>query len=412
MIREDSRPVRGRADLLRLCDIPPRRAAQPSAWQTCQELSLLEQVAARARALLSAETDQALVRARTSGETLVATLRLLLILAFVLITVLHPSENARSLEFAVSAAALVYAALLLALAMTVRATWLSWASTGIDVTLITSAMGVYVVAGQPFSALTNRVFFESYFFVLITGTLRYDWRLCLFATVLSLSEFLGLSAYITSRWANDPGEAGFSPYVHTLRVVLLAATGLSSMVVARWARHLRLMVGTDHLTGLSQRRPFLERIEEELRRSTSDRSTLSVALLDVDEFKKFNDRHGHLAGDQALQFLALRLRRSVRASDLVARFGGEEFVIAFPRMDVERAVRRVNELREELASLPLPVGGETFRLTVSGGVGSWPADGETFESVLARVDERLYEAKRLGRNRVVGPGGHLRVADA
>src|SRR5262249_4608507 len=116
-----------------------------------------------------------------------------------------------------------------------------------------------------------------------------------------------------------------------------------------------------------------------------------------------NDTNGHLAGDQALQLLAMRLRRSVRASDLVARFGGEEFVIAFPRMDVERAVKRVNELREELAGVPIPVGGETMHLTGSGGVGSWPADGENFETVLAVVDRRLYEAKRLGRNRVVGP---------
>src|SRR5215468_3446715 len=115
------------------------------------------------------------------------------------------------------------------------------------------------------------------------------------------------------------------------------------------------MVGTDHLTGLCQRRPFLERIEEELQRSVGGRASLSVALLDVDEFKKFNDTHGHLAGDRALQLLAGRLRKSVRSSDLVARFGGEEFVIAFPRLDVDRALRRVNELRAELGNVPIPV---------------------------------------------------------
>jgi diguanylate cyclase (GGDEF)-like protein len=81
-------------------------------------------------------------------------------------------------------------------------------------------------------------------------------------------------------------------------------------------------------------------------------------------------------------------------------------------MDVERAVKRVNELREELGLVPIPISGQSHRLTVSGGVGSWPTDGETFEQVLARVDERLYEAKRLGRNRVVGPKGHLRIADS
>jgi diguanylate cyclase (GGDEF)-like protein len=374
-------------------------------------LRRLEELAARVRALLSDDTDQALVRARTTGETLVATLRLLLVLGYVIVTLLHLSTKAWTLEVAISVGAIVYAGMLLALALTVHATWVSWASTAIDITLITSTMAVYIVAGTPYGALTNRVYFEIYFFILITGALRYDWRLCLFATLLALAQFVGLGVFITSRWPSPSATTGYSPYVQSLRIVLLAATGLSSVVVARWARHLRLMVGTDHLTGLSQRRPFLERIEEELRRSTSDRATLSVALLDVDEFKKFNDSHGHLEGDRALQTLAMRLRRSVRASDLVARFGGEEFVIAFPRMDVERAVKRVNELREELSSVPLSIGGQTFRLTVSGGVGSWPADGETFDAVLAQVDERLYEAKRQGRNRVVGPRGHLRVAD-
>ncbi|HUM10199.1 MAG TPA: diguanylate cyclase [Myxococcaceae bacterium] len=373
-------------------------------------MSLFEQVAARARALLSDDTDQALVRARTSGEVLVAALRLVLVVGFVAVTLTQLSEKAWTLEVTISAAAVVYALLLLGVAKTFRASWVSWASTAIDVTLITAAMVVYVVAGDPLGAVNNRIFFESYFFVLITGALRYDWRLCLFATLLALAEFLGLSAFITSRWSSAAATE-FSPYVHSLRIVLLAVTGTSSVVVARWARHLRLMVGTDHLTGLSQRRPFLERIEEELRRSTSDRATLSVALLDVDDFKKFNDNHGHMEGDRALQTLALRLRRSVRASDLIARFGGEEFVIAFPRMDVERAVRRVNDLREELAGVPLSIGGQTFRLTVSAGVGSWPADGDTFEAVLARVDERLYEAKRQGKDRVMGPRSLLKVAD-
>jgi two-component system, cell cycle response regulator len=368
---------------------------------------------ARLRALLSDDSDQALVRARASGETLVAVLRLGLISAFVVLTLFGLSPTSRSVEIAVCLAALVYAGLLLAVAMTVKSPWVPWASTAIDITLITSALVIYVIAGDPVGAVTNRIFFESYFFVLVTGTLRYDWRLCLFATVFAVGQFLGLSAYVTAHVPAELLNKQQSPFflVHSLRIVLLTVTGASSVVVARWARHLRLMVGTDHLTGLSQRRPFLERIEEELRRSTSSRATLSVALLDVDEFKKFNDTHGHLAGDQALQLLAMRLRRSVRASDLVARFGGEEFVIAFPRMDVERAVKRVNELREELGLVPIPVGGQSHRLTVSGGVGSWPADGESFEQVLARVDERLYEAKRLGRNRVVGPRGHLRVAE-
>jgi diguanylate cyclase (GGDEF)-like protein len=140
---------------------------------------------------------------------------------------------------------------------------------------------------------------------------------------------------------------------------------------------------------------------------------MSLASARRRRVQRFNDSYGHLSGDRALQLLAERLRKAVRTSDLVARFGGEEFVVAFPRMDVERAVKRVNELRAELASVQIPVAGEGNKtLTLSAGVGSWPADGETFEDVLARIDERLYEAKAQGRNRVIGPRSHLRtVAD-
>jgi diguanylate cyclase (GGDEF)-like protein len=163
------------------------------------------------------------------------------------------------------------------------------------------------------------------------------------------------------------------------------------------------MVGTDELTGLSQRRPFLERVEEQMTGNPAARRTLSIAVLDVDEFKKFNDAFGHLAGDRALQLLAERLRAAVRASDLVSRFGGEEFVVAFPGMDVEQAVVRVESLRIKLAQVAIPVNGSSHRLTVSAGVGSYPVDGATFTEVLAQADARLYEAKRRGRNCVVGP---------
>ena len=342
-------------------------------------------------------------------------MRLAFVTVFGLLVLFNPSPGTRTAEIGLVLGAMAYASLLLLGAAKIRDAWISWVSTAVDVSLISASLLLFAIAGYPHEALNNRLFFEVYFFVLVNATLRYDWRLCAFATGLVLLQFLGLTAFVTTHWKlssfKSPGGGFYNPFLHTLRVVLLGAVGVSTVAVARWARHLRLMVGTDHLTGLSQRRPFLERVEEELQRST-ERSTMSVALLDVDEFKKFNDSHGHLAGDRALQILAGRLRKSVRGSDLVARFGGEEFVIAFPRMDVDRAVRRVNELRAELARIPIPVGGESLHLTVSAGIGSWPADGQTFDEVLAKVDERLYEAKRQGRNQVIGPRGHLRVAEA
>jgi len=182
---------------------------------------------------------------------------------------------------------------------------------------------------------------------------------------------------------------------------MLGGHGVATIAIALWARHLRLMVGTDQLTGLLQRRPFYERIEEELQRADIGRTTLSIAIFDVDEFKRFNDQLGHLEGDRALQRIGEQLRKAVRTTDLVSRYGGEEFVIAFPRMDVQLATRRAEALRAEIAALGL--GTEDAPLTISGGVASWPADGTTFEEVLRRADERLYGAKAAGRNLVIGP---------
>ena len=379
-------------------------------------MTLLQRVAAQLRALLSADTDQALVRARTSGEVLVATMRLALIVAIVIANGIYYPEVMRStLGLALTLAAPLYAAGMLALAFKVQGAWIAWASCALDVTLISVTLFLFVVTGEPLGAVNNKFLFETYSFVVINSILRFDWRLCAFSAALAFVQFLGITSYVAAHWdlatLQSPSFGAFNSATHTFRMIVLVAAGASSVAAAKWARHLRLMVGTDHLTGLSQRRPFLERIQEELERSGA-RTSLSVALFDVDEFKRYNDRFGHLDGDRALQLLAQRLRKLIRTTDLAARFGGEEFIVAFPRMDVARATRRVNELRLELAKTVLPTSNGPQHLTVSAGVGSWPEDGQSFDEVLARVDERLYEAKGAGRNKVVGPSRLRSVADA
>ncbi len=326
---------------------------------------------------------------------------------FVLVTSLTLNGGpAPQLQISLSVSALFYAGALYWWATRSTNPWMPWVSCALDVTLTSVALTVFLVAGDPVGALNNRVLFEVYFFAIANSALRYDWRLCAFTVALAGCQFLGISGFAAMHW-NLSMMVGrpetFSPVRHALRLVLLAASGASAIAAARWARHLRLMVGTDELTGLSQRRPFLERVEEQLTGSAAARRVMSIAVLDIDEFKKFNDAYGHLAGDRALQLLAERLRTAVRATDLVARFGGEEFVVAFPGMDVVQAVLRVEDLRLKLAQVAIPVDGVSHRLTVSAGVGSWPVDGTTFTEVLAQADSRLYGAKRQGRNCVVGP---------
>ena len=379
-------------------------------------MRFVPQWAERAQKLLVAETDQALLRARRSGERIVAALRLGLVVAFVAVTSFHLGTGmALAIQLGVSVIALAYAGLLYWWASTSTNPWLPWVSCALDVTLTSAGISVFLVAGDPLGTVNNRVLFEAYFFAIANSALRYDWRLCAFTVMLAVAQFLGLTGFAATHWdlaALRGPEERFLPVAYTLRLVLLVAAGASAIAVARWARHLRLLVGTDELTGLSQRRPFLERVDEQLMASSPARGVMSIAVLDVDEFKKFNDAYGHLAGDRALQMLAERLRSAVRTTDLVARFGGEEFVIAFPGMDVAQAVGRVEDLRIKLGQVGVPVDGSMRWLTMSAGVGSWPADGGSFIEVLAQADARLYEAKRRGRNCVVGPApGGLEIIE-
>jgi diguanylate cyclase (GGDEF)-like protein len=124
----------------------------------------------------------------------------------------------------------------------------------------------------------------------------------------------------------------------------------------------------------------------------------------VDHFKRFNDVHGHNAGDAALRMVADELRASFRESDLVARYGGEEFAILLPETPADAALAKLQEACSRLAAARMLIGRtKTGRLTVSAGVAAWPGDDHDLEQWVARADRRLYVAKAGGRNRVVGP---------
>ena len=166
-------------------------------------------------------------------------------------------------------ASLLYGLGMLLLAIRISAPWVPWFTTAVDVSLVTAALTSVVLSGNPLGALNNRTFFDTYFFVVITSTLRYDWRLSAFAGAarrwpVRRADGATSAAHWDLAQLESPLHGPFARSAHALRIIILAGAGLAAVAVARWARHLRLMVGTDHLTGLSQRRPFLERLEEEL----------------------------------------------------------------------------------------------------------------------------------------------------
>lgn len=159
-------------------------------------------------------------------------------------------------------------------------------------------------------------------------------------------------------------------------------------------------VRIDQLTGVLNRRGFDEAIIKEISRSKRNDSKLSIAFLDIDNFKKLNDSFGHHVGDEALQLLAKTIQSTVRPTDVVSRFGGEEFVILLPDTDIEQAVSTVMRLQRALTKQFFMANNERQLITFSAGVALFNKY-ETDAAVLSRADQAMYLAKKSGKNRVM-----------
>jgi diguanylate cyclase (GGDEF)-like protein len=150
------------------------------------------------------------------------------------------------------------------------------------------------------------------------------------------------------------------------------------------------------------RRSLGEFLERETMSAARNSRPIAVLLLDVDYFKQVNDRFGHPAGDAVLRALGERFRENARAEDLVARYGGEEFALALPETDLHRATVVGERCRRAVAQQPFRVDGQSIAVTVSVGAAAIePRQTRTVEELLQEADERMYEGKRAGRNRVV-----------
>ena len=156
----------------------------------------------------------------------------------------------------------------------------------------------------------------------------------------------------------------------------------------------------DSLTGLYNRRYFDDAVERELARAQRERYPVSLAMIDIDHFKQFNDRYGHQAGDKVLQALAQYLNGATRVSDLVCRWGGEEFVVVLPQMALAAAMQRAETWRAGFGALKVALGAETASATISVGISAVPGEGGSAEELLHAADAALYRAKAEGRNRV------------
>ena len=158
----------------------------------------------------------------------------------------------------------------------------------------------------------------------------------------------------------------------------------------------------DPLTGLYNRRYMTEMLEREIRRAARAEQSLGLLVLDLDHFKAFNDTYGHDAGDAVLRETASFLTKSIRAEDVVCRFGGEEFVVILPTANLDAAHARAESIRSRLHELTVLHQGQSLgMITVSIGVAAFPVHGTSPQKLLDAADAALYRAKKEGRDRVV-----------
>jgi len=201
------------------------------------------------------------------------------------------------------------------------------------------------------------------------------------------------------------GTDSAKPIISDIRwMALTTAAEHTALAIANLALRetLREQATHDKLTGLYNRHYLNARFEQELARAKRKRQSFAVIMLDIDHFKRFNDIFGHAAGDHVLKELARVIGASSRKSDVACRYGGEEFVLFLPEASAAIAVKRAEEIREALKSLQLDWEGHALgTVTLSAGVATYPEHGTDPDTLLRFADRALYQAKQLGRDRVV-----------
>ncbi len=183
---------------------------------------------------------------------------------------------------------------------------------------------------------------------------------------------------------------------------MIADLGSIGIHNARQFKEIQASANSDGLTGLMNKSHFLVRLGYEINKAQETQSPLSIFLFDLDHFKNYNDVNGHLAGDEALKITGRLMRSNTRDDDIAARYGGEEFVLVLPNTPKDGAFKAADKMRQAMEDFPFPNGKAQplGRMSISGGVATFPMDGRTSTELIGAADKALYRAKNAGRNRV------------
>ncbi|MGC8867253.1 MAG: GGDEF domain-containing protein [Elusimicrobiales bacterium] len=182
---------------------------------------------------------------------------------------------------------------------------------------------------------------------------------------------------------------------------IISTTASTTLENISLYRNLVNLARKDALTGLFTRRIFDEKIDEEILVSARTKKPFCLLIMDIDHFKRINDTYGHQVGDEVIKGLASTIISNVREFDFVARYGGEEFAVIMPLTGKKDAVEIALCISEAVKKLSFSVGTRSFGITISGGVGEFPSEGQSKTQIIRTCDERLYAAKRAGRDRMI-----------
>lgn len=355
--------------------------------------------------------DELMLQSGADGELLAARMRALLCALVLLLPLAHGLSGGSTAELLIGIGAAIainiVAQLWLALARRRRAfPWLPYATGTTDVTMTT---GVLVLLGlaDRVAALNSMVVWAFYLLAIALTALRNDGRLTLYVGGQAVVQFALLAGWVFLG-ADAPGslvsvDYGTASVSSTLQrvVVLLLMTLLTGTVVYRMQRLIESS-GNDGLTGLPNRAWLMQRMPGLLQSLKRDGGQLTLALLDIDNFGRINDEASHMDGDRAIRHIAAFLNGMLEEEERIVRLGGQEFVLLL-RCPLGSAWERIDRTRRALTDLPFAAerANETFILTFSGGLASWPQDGADARALLGSADRRLQAAKHAGRNRVL-----------
>lgn len=242
--------------------------------------------------------------------------------------------------------------------------------------------------------------YSLYFLVIIASALSLGKLITFleFALITTVYVYISYPVYA----ANGLNMNDFINFMTVFCPILLITyvTVMLAADVQQGKKVLRLLSETDEMTGFKNKRSFRTTLKSEMNAAMRYSRRFSIVMIDTDNLKEINDQHGHNAGDIYIKSLASLIQHNLRASDIISRYGGDEFIVLMPETDIQNAKEAAEKVRLAIQNSSFDITGKPVASTVSIGIAGYPVDSTDSDLLLDCADKALYESKRAGRNRI------------